>query len=57
MIVCSSDAVVKDLLDKRSSNFSDRPDMYLAQTIVSGGLRFVLMVRKYTTMTTIEVQY
>jgi hypothetical protein len=44
MIVLSSDEAVKDLLDKRSGNYSDRPDMYIGQTIASGGLRLVVMV-------------
>lgn len=44
MIVLSSDAAVKDLLDRRSSNYSDRPEMYIGQTIASGGLRLVVMV-------------
>ncbi|PHH68713.1 hypothetical protein CDD82_337 [Ophiocordyceps australis] len=42
-IVLSQDEVVKDLLDRRSSIYSSRPDIYLAQTILSGGLRVVLM--------------
>ena len=46
MIVLSSDAVVKDILDRRSGNYSDRPDMYIGQTIASGGLRLVVMVRR-----------
>jgi hypothetical protein len=44
MIVLSSDEAVKDLLDRRSSNYSDRPDMFIGQTIASGGLRLVVMV-------------
>lgn len=47
MIVLSSDTTVKDLLDKRSGNYSDRPDMHLGQTVASGGLRLVLMVRLF----------
>jgi cytochrome P450 len=43
MIVLSSDQAVKDLLDKRSSIYSSRPDMYLGQ-IASGGFRMLLMV-------------
>ncbi|RSM07410.1 hypothetical protein CEP52_005265 [Fusarium oligoseptatum] len=43
MIVLSSDEAVKDLLDKRSAIYSDRPDMYIGQRIASGGLRLVLM--------------
>jgi hypothetical protein len=44
MIVLSSDEAVKDLLDRRSGNYSDRPDMYIGQQIASGGLRLVVMV-------------
>ncbi|KAJ5631511.1 cytochrome P450 oxidoreductase [Penicillium longicatenatum] len=43
MIVLSSDTAVKDLLDKRSGNYSDRPDMFIAQKIASGNLRMVVM--------------
>ncbi|PPJ56275.1 hypothetical protein CBER1_00735 [Cercospora berteroae] len=43
MIVLSSDEAVKDLLDRRSGNYSDRPNMYIGQTIASGGLRLVVM--------------
>ncbi|TPX18509.1 uncharacterized protein E0L32_011622 [Thyridium curvatum] len=42
MIVLSSDKAVKDLLDKRSTIYSSRPEMYLGQ-IISGGLRMLLM--------------
>lgn len=42
-VVLSSDAAVKELLDKRSAIYSSRPDMFLAQTIASGRLRFSLM--------------
>jgi hypothetical protein len=44
MIVLSSDVTVKDLLDKRSGIYSDRPDSYIGGDIVSGGLRVLLMV-------------
>jgi len=44
MIVLSSDEAVKDILDRRSGNYSDRPDMYIGQTIASGDLRLVVMV-------------
>ncbi len=46
MIVLSSDQTVKDLLDKRSGIYSDRPDMFIGQKIASGNLRLVVMVRK-----------
>lgn len=44
MVVLSSDVVVKDVLDKRSGNYSDRPDMFIGQKIASGDLRLVVMV-------------
>ncbi|TDZ58545.1 Cytochrome P450 monooxygenase yanC [Colletotrichum trifolii] len=42
MIVISSDRAVKDLLDKRSSIYSSRLDVYLGN-VVSGNLRILLM--------------
>lgn len=45
MIVLSTDTAVKDLLDKRSAIYSDRPDMFIGQKIASGDLRLVVMVR------------
>ena len=44
VIVLSSDFAVKDLLDKRSAIYSSRPEVYLGQEIVSGGLRPLFMV-------------
>jgi hypothetical protein len=44
LIVLSSDVAVKDLLDKKSSTYSDRQDMYIGQTLCSGGLRLLMMV-------------
>jgi hypothetical protein len=44
MIVLSSDEAVKELLDKRSGIYSDRMDMYIGQTLCSGGLRLLMMV-------------
>lgn len=44
MIVLSSDQAVKDLLDKRSAIYSSRPEFYLGQEILSGGLRVLFMV-------------
>ncbi|KAF2685185.1 cytochrome P450 [Lentithecium fluviatile CBS 122367] len=43
VIVLSSDFAVKDLLDKRSAIYSSRPEVYLGQEIVSGGLRPLFM--------------
>lgn len=44
MIVLSSDCAVKDLLDKRSGIYSDRMDIYIGQTLASGGKRILMMV-------------
>ena len=44
MIVLSGDKAVKDLLDKKSSVYSSRPDLYTGQTLLSGGKRMVMMV-------------
>ena len=46
LIVLSSDKAVRDLLDKRSDIYSDRPDAYIAQDLIGGGMRAVLMVRR-----------
>lgn len=45
LIVLSSDVAVKDLLDKKSAIYSDRPDRFIGQKIASGNLRLVVMVR------------
>lgn len=42
-VVVSSDTANKDLLDKRSAIYSDRLDMYIGQTLCSGGLRPLMM--------------
>ncbi len=44
MIIVSSDQAIKDLFDKRSAIYSSRPEMYLAGTVASHGLRMALMV-------------
>lgn len=44
MIVLNSDVVVKELLDKRGAIYSSRPEGYIAQNILSGGLRVLFMV-------------
>ncbi|KAJ5141216.1 hypothetical protein N7526_002211 [Penicillium atrosanguineum] len=46
LIVLSSDEAVKELLDKRSGIYSDRQEMYIGQTLCSGGLRLLMMFRK-----------
>ncbi|KAH6603847.1 hypothetical protein Trco_007293 [Trichoderma cornu-damae] len=43
-IVLSSDVAVKDLLDKRSSIYSGRPELYMGQEIMSGGYRPLFML-------------
>ncbi|KAI5866017.1 cytochrome P450 [Durotheca rogersii] len=43
MIVLSSDVVIKDLVDKRGAIYSSRPEAYLAQDVLSGGLRVLFM--------------
>jgi cytochrome P450 len=43
-IVLSSAQAVKDLLDKKSALYSDRQEMYVGQTLGSGGLRLLMMV-------------
>lgn len=45
LIILSSDEAVKELLDRRSSTYSDRQDMYIGQTLCSDGLRMLMMVR------------
>ncbi|ETR99696.1 putative cytochrome P450 [Trichoderma reesei RUT C-30] len=42
-IVLSSDVAVKDLLDRRSSIYSGRPELYMGQEIMSGGYRPLFM--------------
>ena len=44
MIVLNSDLAIKDLLDKRGAIYSSRPEAYIAQNILSGGLRVLFMV-------------
>ncbi|KAI1813103.1 cytochrome P450 [Poronia punctata] len=43
LIVLSTDQAVKDLLDKRSAIYSSRPPSYIAQDVLSGGLRVLLL--------------
>ncbi|KAF2177781.1 cytochrome P450 [Zopfia rhizophila CBS 207.26] len=43
MIVLNSDQAIKDLVDKRGAIYSSRPDAYIAQDILSGGLRVLFM--------------
>ena len=45
MIVLNSDQAIKDLLDKKGAIYSSRPEAYIAQDVLSGGLRILFMVR------------
>jgi hypothetical protein len=46
LIVLSSDVAVKELLDRRSATYSDRPELYIGQDLCSGGLRMLMMVSR-----------
>jgi len=43
-VVLSNDEAIKELIDRRSAIYSSRLDMYVGQTLCSGGLRFLMMV-------------
>jgi hypothetical protein len=44
MIVLNSDEAIRDLVDKRGAIYSSRPESYIGQNILSGGLRVLFMV-------------
>jgi hypothetical protein len=44
LIVLSGDEAIKELLDRRSGIYSSRQEMYIGQTLCSGGLRMLMMV-------------
>lgn len=44
MIVLNSDQAAKDLVDKQGVIYSSRPESYIAQDVISGGLRVLFMV-------------
>lgn len=46
IIILSSGEAIKEILDNRSGVSSDRMDLYMGQTLASGGLRVLLMVIK-----------
>lgn len=46
-IVLSADYAIRDLVDKRGPIYASRPDLYIAQHVVSGGLRVLFMVRHH----------
>ncbi|RAH67093.1 cytochrome P450 [Aspergillus aculeatinus CBS 121060] len=43
VIVLNSAQAVKDLLDRRGAIYSSRPESYMAQAVLSGGLRVLFM--------------
>ncbi|KAI0186098.1 cytochrome P450, partial [Xylaria flabelliformis] len=43
LIVLSSDVAIKELFDKRSAVYSDRLEMFIGQTLCSGGYRFLML--------------
>jgi hypothetical protein len=43
IIVCNSLKSAFELLERRSANYSDRPQFIMAQEILNGGLLFSLM--------------
>ena len=44
MVVLNTDTAIKELVDKRGAIYSSRPEMYIGQNIISGGLRILFMV-------------
>lgn len=59
MIVLNSDLAIKDLLDKRGVIYSSRPEAYIAQDVLSGGLRVLFMVclSGYSVFTEMLIKY
>ncbi|KAF4953190.1 hypothetical protein FGADI_6165 [Fusarium gaditjirri] len=43
MIVLNTDQIVKELVDKRGGIYSSRPESYIGQDVLSGGLRVLFM--------------
>ncbi|KAI0468450.1 cytochrome P450 [Xylaria cf. heliscus] len=43
LIVLSSDVAIKELFDKRSAVYSDRLEMFIGQSLCSGGYRFLML--------------
>lgn len=46
LIMIQSQEIAKELLDKRGSNYSTRPDLYIMSELSSRGMRQVAMVSK-----------
>ncbi|KAF2105792.1 putative cytochrome P450 [Lophiotrema nucula] len=43
MVVLNKDHVIKDLVDKKGATYGSRPDLYIGQTLISGGHRLLMM--------------
>jgi hypothetical protein len=43
IVVCNSLKSSFELLERRSANYSDRPQLFMAKEIISGGILFVMM--------------
>jgi hypothetical protein len=56
LIVLSSDVAVKELLDRRSAIYSDRPEAYVGNDLCSGGLRMLFMVSRAFAMVYTHMQ-
>jgi len=44
MIVLNTDDAIRELVDKRGAAYASRPESYIAQDTISGGLRILWMV-------------
>ena len=53
MIVFSKDTMIKDLVDKKSTIYSSRPDIHIGK-MLSGGLRMVMEVGTYYSHETVN---
>ncbi|KAJ8111930.1 hypothetical protein ONZ43_g5505 [Nemania bipapillata] len=43
MVVLNSDTAIKELIDRRGAIYASRPESYIAQDVLSGGLRVLFM--------------
>ncbi|KAI1426170.1 cytochrome P450 [Xylaria sp. FL1777] len=43
MVVLNSDEAIKELIDRRGATYASRPEAYIAQDVLSGGLRVLFM--------------
>lgn len=44
LVVLNKPQAIKDLIDKRGAVYGSRPDLYIGQTLISGGHRLLMMV-------------